>query len=221
MARELAIVLVNGSISSTVALSLAAQRHRPIAVFAESTSPANSRVVQAVDDVAAAAKAYRVHRLPAGLALGKSDARPAGTAEPRGRDATVAALLDLLPILGAGLRLAAHHHATALYLGHRVGNDADAIARITEYAQIWSELVQVPCDRPNLEIMMPLLELDAWQVIDLGVQVDAPLGLAWSCYGGGNEPCGSCAGCVARDAAFVRSGRPDPQKPAASTRAMR
>ena len=47
--------------------------------------------------------------------------------------------------------------------------------------QIWNELFQLPCAQPDLEMHMPLLELDPWQVVDLGYQVNAPFDRTWSC----------------------------------------
>ena len=217
MARELSVVLVNGSINSAVALALAAQRHRPIPVFVE-TSPASARAGKAFDALVTHFKPYRSQRLAMPfLAI-------AARAEARGADAggaTAATLVDQLPIVAVALRLAMQHGATSLYAGHRAGADADALGRLTEHGQVWGELAQVTCAHPELEIVMPLLELEPWQVIDLGVQVNAPLELTWSCTAGGADPCGSCAGCVARDAAFQRSGRADPLRSAAVARPTR
>jgi 7-cyano-7-deazaguanine synthase len=59
-------------------------------------------------------------------------------------------------------------------------------------------------------VVGPVLELEAWQVVDLGVQVEAPFELAWSCLASGPEPCGLCAGCKGREAAFMRAVKADP-----------
>lgn len=221
MARELAVVLVNGSINSAVALALAAQKYRPIAVFVEA-APSGGAAGRVFDGLVAHFKPYRSHRLPmpflAAAAPARGDSR--GPAVDHG-SATTAALIDQLPIVASGLRLAMQHGAKALYAGHRAGSDADALARLTEHAQIWGELAQVTCGHPELEIVMPVAELEPWQVIDLAVQVDAPLELTWSCTAGGADPCGSCAGCATREAAFQRAGRADPLRktPARPTRA--
>ena len=214
MARELAVVLVNASLNSTVACALAAQRHRTVLLDIETST--NAAAVAAnqsrFDALVAHVKPYRSHRaaLPA-IAAARGD----GASPTPARGVGVAAtLLDQLPIVALGLRLAAQMGAAALYAGHRVGPEAAELTRLTEHAQIWGELVQVTCDRPTLEVQLPLLELEPWQVIDLAVQVGAPLQLSWDCEHNGEQPCGACAGCQARDAAFQRSGRPDPLRPA-------
>jgi len=36
-----------------------------------------------------------------------------------------------------------------------------------------------------------------------------PIGATWSCYSGGDRPCGVCDSCRIRDAALIEAGRPD------------
>ena len=180
MARELAVVLVNASLNSTVACALAAQRHRTVLLNVETSVIATTVTAnqQRFDALVAHVKPYRSHRinLPP-LIAGRGEH---GAPVPRGTDVATT-LLEQLPLIALALRLAANAGATALYAGHRVGPEAAALARITEHAQVWGELVQVTCDRPTLEIQLPLLELEPWQVIDLAAQVNAPLQLSWEC----------------------------------------
>src|SRR5947208_3486975 len=84
------------------------------------------------------------------------------------------------------------------------------IAHATEYAQIWNELIQMPCNHAEVTVEMPLLELEPWQVVDVGFQVSAPFDRTWSCLEGGSEPCWACKGCRARESAFQQSGKADP-----------
>ena len=212
MARELAIVLANGSVQSTVACALAAQKYRPVLIFIES-EPAMGRQGQAFDALVQHIKPYRSHRVPMHFlsSPGKGDAQ-SGRADERSGEAAIARLIDLMPIVGCGLRYAIQYNAVAAYIGARVGPDGADLARVTEFGQLWSEMVQLTCERPSLEVLMPLLELEPWQVVDLGAQVSAPLAIAWSCEKRAGDPCGECAGCREREAAFQRSGRPDPAK---------
>lgn len=41
------------------------------------------------------------------------------------------------------------------------------------------------------------------QIAARGVELDAPLSLTWSCYRGGEHPCGCCGACEARQAAMA------------------
>jgi 7-cyano-7-deazaguanine synthase len=61
-----------------------------------------------------------------------------------------------------------------------------------------------------VEIVTPLIDLTKADVVRLGVEVGAPLGLSWSCYEGGLEPCGECDSCVLRAKGFAEAGLADP-----------
>ena len=78
--------------------------------------------------------------------------------------------------------------------------------------QIWNELLQVPCGLTELEFVTPLLELEPWQVVDVGFQVSAPLDKTWSCMEEGSEPCWACPGCRSREKAFQQAGKVDPMR---------
>jgi 7-cyano-7-deazaguanine synthase len=119
-------------------------------------------------------------------------------------------LVELLPLVAAAVRYAVHYQAGAVYLGLRIGGAADDLTQATEFGQIWNELIQMPCGQTDMEVIMPILELDPWQVVDVGFQVSAPFDRTWSCVEDASEPCWACRGCRSREAAFVQSGKPDP-----------
>ncbi|MGE5612357.1 MAG: 7-cyano-7-deazaguanine synthase [Bacillota bacterium] len=212
MAKDFAIVLNSGSLNSAVVTALAAQKYRPILVFAETTSHAGSRQRAAYEQQVGFFKPYREHVLPMPfLSTLRSQSNAAAQAiDPRHHTLLPPQLMELLPVVAMGIRLAAHYEASAVYLGLRVGSEANELAQATEYVQVLNELVQLPCDQPDLELVAPLLELDPWQVVDVGFQVNAPFDRAWSCLNEGSEPCGSCPGCRNRDLAFQQAGKPDP-----------
>jgi len=59
-------------------------------------------------------------------------------------------------------------------------------------------------------IRTPLVQLAKADVVRLGLEVGAPLGLTWSCYRGGQQPCGTCDSCVLRARGFAQAGVDDP-----------
>jgi hypothetical protein len=211
MAKDLALVLNNGSLNSAVTTALAAQRFRTILMYAE-VAPGASRSRAAYDQQVAHFKPYREHTLA--MPYLSMLAQPADThaVDPRQTGLLAPQLLSLLPVISAACAFAAHYQAGALYLGLRVGSGGDDLERATEYVQIINELVQIPCGQADLEVVTPLMELEPWQVADLGFQVNAPMDKAWNCSEESAEPCGSCRGCRMREQAFMQAGKPDPMR---------
>lgn len=210
MPKDVAIVLSDGSINAAVTMALAAQKSRIVTVFFETTGAAGRRM-QAFDLLNQHFKPARSYKIPMpfleAFAAGESRA---AIADPRAAANTTGQLVKLTPLIAVAARLAIHHGAKSIQLGLRLGPDSNELARAIEYGQIWTEMFQLTLDQDQLEVAMPLLELEMWQLVDLGFQVSAPMQHAWSCDQVVSEPCGQCAGCNAREAAFVRAGRPDP-----------
>jgi len=212
MAKDFAIVLNNGSVNAAVATALAAQRFRPIMLFLETSTQPSSRARAAFDQQVAQFKPYREHAVPMGYLSTLRNENLAGAiaADPRHGSLAGRQLLELLPVIAIGARYAVHYQAAAIYAGVRVGPLGDDLAQATEFTQIWNELLQLPCGQADLDVVTPLLELEPWQVVDVGFQVNAPLERTWSCLEEMPEPCWACRGCRARESAFQQSGKPDP-----------
>lgn len=73
-------------------------------------------------------------------------------------------------------------------------------------------------DMPTLEIVAPLVDRTKAQTVqiayDLGPECWNALAHSWTCYLGGERPCGECPACVLRAKGFVEAGYPDPAGPA-------
>lgn len=212
MAKDLAIVLNDGGVNSAVITALAAQKYRTVMLFVEEGEQPGLRARAAYDTQVAHFKPYREHTLPMpflSLIQPVRESAPAAS-DPRHPAPISPQMVNLLPLIAAAMRFAVHYQAAALYLGLRVGANADELAQATEYAQIWNELIQLPCNQPELTLEMPLLELEPWQVVDVGVQAAVPFERTWSCEDGASEPCWACRSCRAREAAFQQAGKSDP-----------
>jgi hypothetical protein len=173
-----------------------------------------TRARAAYDQQVGPFKPFREHSLALPFLATVRDPKSAAAAlasDPRSQTANLGPqMIDLLPLIAAGVRYATFYHASAVYLGFRVGGSGDELATATEYTQVWNELIQMPCGMKELDVVMPLLELDPWQVVDVGYQVNAPLEKTWSCLEEGTEPCWACPGCRAREKAFQQAGKVDP-----------
>ena len=57
-----------------------------------------------------------------------------------------------------------------------------------------------------IEIRTPLIESTKPEIVRMGLALDAPLELTWSCYEGGDKPCGVCDACILRARGFAGAG---------------
>jgi 7-cyano-7-deazaguanine synthase len=61
-----------------------------------------------------------------------------------------------------------------------------------------------------LSIRAPLIDFNKAQVVAKGLAIGVPYQYTWSCYEGGDKPCGVCGTCIDRAAAFAANGIEDP-----------
>lgn len=62
----------------------------------------------------------------------------------------------------------------------------------------------------KVRVVAPLVNLNKAGVVKLGLSIDVPYKYTWSCYAGGDEPCGHCGTCIDRAKAFEANGISDP-----------
>ena len=62
----------------------------------------------------------------------------------------------------------------------------------------------------QLRVEAPFIGLTKAQVVKKGLELNVPYELTWSCYEGGDKPCGKCGTCIDRAAAFAANGVVDP-----------
>ncbi len=55
----------------------------------------------------------------------------------------------------------------------------------------------------------PLVEWNKLKIVEEALRLGVPIERTWSCYSGGDDPCGLCDSCRIRDAALREAGRPD------------
>ncbi len=60
-----------------------------------------------------------------------------------------------------------------------------------------------------IKINAPFVNLTKAEEIKLGMELGVDFGLTWSCYRGGDKPCGTCDSCLLRAKAFAEAGFED------------
>lgn len=62
----------------------------------------------------------------------------------------------------------------------------------------------------ELHMEAPFVEWSKADIVKKGLELNVPYELTWSCYEGGDKPCGVCATCIDRRHAFELNGSVDP-----------
>lgn len=62
----------------------------------------------------------------------------------------------------------------------------------------------------QLRIEAPFVNMNKAEVVKIGLSIHVPYELTWSCYEGGERPCGKCGTCIDRAKAFAANGIKDP-----------
>ena len=71
-------------------------------------------------------------------------------------------------------------------------------------SKLWAEY------RVHFSVETPIISMSKREIVKLGIELGAPLEYTWSCYEGGERPCGSCDSCLLRAKGFQEAGIPDP-----------
>lgn len=62
----------------------------------------------------------------------------------------------------------------------------------------------------QVEVITPLINMNKAEVVKAGLDLAVPFQFTWSCYEGGDVPCGKCGTCIDRANAFAANGKLDP-----------
>ncbi|WP_407377877.1 7-cyano-7-deazaguanine synthase QueC [Methanobrevibacter sp.] len=88
-----------------------------------------------------------------------------------------------------------------------VGWDAEEAATFPdnskEFLETFNELINVGSPK-NIKIEAPAIDLNKEEIVELGVELGAPMDLSYSCYKGTDKQCGVCESCMRRKRAFEK-----------------
>ena len=72
-----------------------------------------------------------------------------------------------------------------------------------QYMEKFNELIDVGSP-DKIRIEAPAIDLNKEEIVELGIEVGAPMELSYSCYKGDDKPCGVCESCVRLKRAFKK-----------------
>lgn len=62
----------------------------------------------------------------------------------------------------------------------------------------------------SINIETPIISKTKAEIVKMAVELKAPIEYTWSCYEGGEKPCGKCDSCILRARGFAEAGFDDP-----------
>jgi 7-cyano-7-deazaguanine synthase len=101
--------------------------------------------------------------------------------------------------------------ATSIYIG-AVAEDSSGYPDCRpEFYEAFQEVIaRGTKPETQIEIRTPVIALKKSEIVKLGLRLEAPFELTWSCYKESAEACGDCDSCALRLRAFRAAGVKDP-----------
>lgn len=81
---------------------------------------------------------------------------------------------------------------------------------LAAFEKMLSQGLKASAEGKRIRVQAPLLHLKKSQIIRLGLKLHVPYEKTWSCYQGGDQPCGLCDSCQLRKKGFQEIGAIDP-----------
>ena len=215
--RSRAVVLLSGGMDSCVCAALAARDHESAAVHISYGQRTEERERQSF---LAICQRLKIHdklmvRNEALRAIGGSaltdDAIDVPTAEEIGQTVPV----TYVPFRNAHFLAVAVSWAEVLgaekvYIGAVEPDSSGYPDCRPAYYKAFNEVVRAGTKEGLIEIVTPLIAMRKTDIVRLGLELDAPFDLTWSCYSREDQACGICDSCVLRLRAFEAAGMQDP-----------
>jgi 7-cyano-7-deazaguanine synthase len=78
------------------------------------------------------------------------------------------------------------------------------------YYDAFNAVVKAGTKDGSIQVVTPLIAMRKVEIVRLGLELNAPFDLTWSCYSREDQACGVCDSCVLRLRAFEAAGVKDP-----------
>lgn len=220
-----AVVLVSGGINSAVVTAIAREQYEPVLLHVGWSQRAADRELAAFEQMAAhfSIEKTLAADLPCMAVFGGnsrvSKRLSIEDANTLGQETPSTFAPGVLPtMLGLAASWAGAIKARRIFIGISEGTGSSGPTLAQLYPDYRREFVQaynltlryaLPL-RHDLLVEAPLIDLNRGEIVRLGLKCEIPFALTWSCYAGGNRPCGRCLGCVNRALGFTKAGVADP-----------
>ena len=216
-AKSRAVVLLSGGMDSCVCAALAARDHDAAALHISYGQRTEERERRSFVDVCdrLGIRQRLVVRNEALRAIGGSALTDPNIAVPESH-----ALGNDIPVTYVPFRNA-HFLAVAVSWAEALGAEKVYIGAVEQdssgypdcrpaFYEAFNRVVKAGTKDGRIVIVTPLIALRKSQIVSLGLELNAPFDLTWSCYSREDRACGVCDSCVLRLRAFREAGAADP-----------
>ena len=218
---ELAVVSLSGGLDSCVASAIAmAEGHDLALLHADYGQLTESRERQAFHDIADfyAVPLHRrlvisfdnLRKIGGSALTDPSIALPGGDLERPGIPSSYVPFRNA-HLLSTAVSWAEVLGATAIYVGF-VEEDSSGYPDCREsFLQSFEQTANLGTKpETRLRFFAPLIHSSKAQIVQIGLELGAPLHLSWSCYRSEDQACGNCDSCLLRLRGFQQAGAVDP-----------
>jgi len=112
--------------------------------------------------------------------------------------------------IAIALSLAEAKNAKAIYLGINAVDYSGYPDCRPEYLAAYQKLANLASklgiEGSAPELIAPLVQDSKLDIVRRAISLKVPIEATWSCYGGGETPCGLCDSCRIRDRALIEAG---------------
>jgi len=216
--NDLAVVLVSGGMDSCVTTAIASQKYSLAFLHLNYGQKTEKRELLAFSDIA---KHYNVeHKLVVDARFfneigGSSltdNSIPVSNADFTNLDIPTSYVpFRNANILSVAVSYAEVLGASKIFIG-AVEEDSSGYPDCRlEFYNAFNKVIQIGTKpETNIQIETPLIHLKKSEIIQKGVELNAPLHLSWSCYQNNDVACGVCDSCALRLRGFEQAGVTDP-----------
>ncbi|MHB1958406.1 MAG: 7-cyano-7-deazaguanine synthase QueC [Acidobacteriaceae bacterium] len=219
-ARPSAVVSLSGGMDSSVCLALAARDYDVYALhfsYGQRTEQRELASARAIAEVLGV-RQFLPLKIDLFRQIGGSALTDATIAVP---DAPIAKKIgEEIPVTYVPFRNA-HFLSAAVSWAEVVGAKAIFIGAVEQdssgypdcrpaYYAAFQKAIETGTRHGNIQVHTPLIHLKKNEIVRLGLELNAPFHLTWSCYSSQDRACGVCDSCVLRLRAFAEAGVADP-----------
>lgn len=219
-----ALVLLSGGVDSSTCLALAKEKYKDVVALALYYGQKHSKELAAAEKIAAH---YNVQLLKLDLtsvfAFSNCSLLKQSTEEipqksyaeqlesRHGEAVTTYVPFRNGVFLSVAASIALAQNCSVVYYGAHADDAAGSAYHdcSSDFNNKMNEGIYIGSGR-KVQLVAPFVKMTKKDIVALGLQLGVPYELTWSCYCGGEKPCGKCGTCIDRKAAFTANGASDP-----------